>query len=93
MDVSVKKLNIGYTLSTWTLKEPPSLLTKDSHLATLYETLAKEKERLAKAAKKGNNAKELFVKIKDLTDPKAAGTAKGGAKQVRRMYSCSSGTS
>lgn len=70
MDVSVNRLNIGYTLSTWPAKEPPSLLSKATHLAGLFEALGKESLRLTKVAKKGNNTKELFVKIKDLSDPK-----------------------
>ncbi|KLO05229.1 hypothetical protein SCHPADRAFT_947091 [Schizopora paradoxa] len=79
MDVSVKKLNIGYTLSTWPQKEMPFALSKVSHLVGLFETVEKERLRLEKAAKKGNNAKDLFVKIKDLNDSKG-GKGKSGNK-------------
>lgn len=78
MDVSVKKLNIGFTLSTWPMKEMPSALSKISHLVGLFETVEKERLRLEKVAKKGNNTKELFVKIKDLNDAKG-GKGKGNA--------------
>ncbi|KLO04239.1 hypothetical protein SCHPADRAFT_947857 [Schizopora paradoxa] len=77
MDISVKKLNIGYTLSTWPQKEMPFSLSKVSHLVGLFETVEKERVRLEKAAKKGNNAKDLFVKIKDLNEQKG-GKGKGG---------------
>ncbi len=72
MDISVKKLNIAYTLSTWTAKEPPSLLSKVSHLAGLFEEISKEQCRLRRRRRKGNNAKELFVKIKDLNEQKGS---------------------
>ncbi len=81
MDISVNKLNIGYTLSTWALKEPPTLLAKASHLAGLFDTLKKEMVRMDKAKKKGNNTKDLFVKIKDLSEANTK-KAKGSAKKV-----------
>ncbi len=81
MDISVNKLNVGYTLSTWALKELPAALSKVSHLVGLLETLAKEKDRLEKAKKKGNNVRDLFVKIKDLNDAKG-GRAKAKGKKV-----------
>ncbi len=81
MDISVNKLNIGYTLSTWALKEPPTLLSKASHLAGLFDALKKEMTRMDKAKKKGNNTKDLFVKIRDLNEANTK-KAKGQAKKV-----------
>ncbi len=88
MDISVNRLNVAYTLSTWPQKESPAALSKVSHLVGLWETLAKEKDRLENVRRKGNNAKDLFVKIKDLNDAKGGkakgGKAKGKDKKVSR---------
>ncbi|KLO04145.1 hypothetical protein SCHPADRAFT_947930, partial [Schizopora paradoxa] len=83
MDISVKKLNIGYTLSTWPQKEMPFSLSKVSHLVGLFETVEKERLRLEKATKKGNNAKDLFVKIKDLNETKATKGKGNSAKKAK----------
>lgn len=78
MDISAKKLNVGYTLSTWPAKEPPSILSKVSHLVGLFEEITKEKARLEKARKKGNGTKELYVKIRDLNDTKGTKSKAAG---------------
>lgn len=80
MDISARKLNIGYTLSTWLVKEPLSVLSKVSHLVGLFENVLKEEARLKKARKKGNNTKELYVKIKDLNETKGAKSKATGKK-------------
>ncbi len=49
MDISVNRLNIGYTLSTWAAKEPTVVLSKVSHLVGLFEAVSKEMVRLDKA--------------------------------------------
>ncbi len=87
MDVSVKKLNIGYTLSTWAMKEMPCSLSKISHLVGLFKTVEKERVRLEKAAKKGNNTKDLFVKIKDLNDAKGGKGKPNQGKKVSTTFS------
>ncbi len=76
----MNRLNVAYMLSTWPQKESPAALSKVSHLVGLWEILAKEKDRLENARRKGNNAKDLFVKIKDLNDTKG-GTRRGGRRR------------
>ncbi len=88
MDISVKRLNVGYTLSTWRANDPPSVLSKVSHLVGLFDAVAKEKDRLDKAKRKGNNTKDLFVMIKDLNDVKGT-KAKGVGKKSKVSPSAS----
>ncbi len=86
MDISVKRLNIGYTLSTWTAKDPAAVLSKVSHLVGLFEAISKERVRLDKAKRKGNNVKDLYVKIKDLNSAKS--TKNKSANKVNCQLVC-----
>ncbi len=82
MDISVNKLNVAYALSTWKSSDSPAVLKKVSHLVGLFDEVKKERARLRKAEKKGNNAKDLFVKIRDLNDVKVV-KSKGAAKKSK----------
>lgn len=79
MDISLKKLDIAYTLSTWALREEPTSLNSATNLVGLFKTLKNKCNHLDKARKKGNNAKDLFVRIKNLRNakpPKKKGASK-----------------
>ncbi len=83
MDISVNKLNVAYALSTWKSSDSPAVLKKVSHLVGLFLTRSRRRgARLRKAEKKGNNAKDLFVKIRDLNDVKVV-KSKGAAKKSK----------
>ncbi len=88
MEVPVGQMNVAYTLSTWGAKEDPSVLKSVAHLVGLWDDVKKERERLEKARRKGNNAKELYVKIKDLNASNGAKPSGGGKnKKVIRLHS------
>ncbi len=93
MDMSVRKLNIGYTLSTWPQSRTAELLNKALHLVKIFGAIDEENQRLSAAKKKGNNPqKKLYVNIKDLNDmkpvkgKKGTKSTKGGNSKVREKY-------